>query len=46
MKIEIASIFAMTIANIYVGCGITKNSIPENEWYETVNKSYTIKNII
>jgi isochorismate synthase len=46
MKIEIASIFAMTIANIYVGCGITKDSIPENEWYETVNKSFTIKNII
>ncbi len=32
------------IANIYVGCGITKNSIPESEWYETVNKSFTMKN--
>lgn len=31
---------------IYVGGGITKNSIPENEWEETVNKSSTIKSIL
>jgi isochorismate synthase len=32
--------------NIYVGCGITKASIPENEYIETVNKSMTMKQII
>ena len=32
-------------AKIYVGCGITKNSIPENEWFETVNKSFTMLNL-
>jgi isochorismate synthase len=32
--------------SIYVGCGITKGSIPENEFIETQNKSETIKNII
>lgn len=31
---------------IYVGGGITKDSNPEKEWEETVNKSYTIKRII
>ena len=33
-------------ATIYVGGGITKDSIPEQEWQETVNKSMIIKNII
>lgn len=33
-------------ANIYVGCGITKDSIPENEFVETVNKSKTMKKVI
>ncbi|WP_309641377.1 isochorismate synthase [Flavobacterium sp.] len=32
--------------NLFVGCGITKDSIPENEWTETVNKSKTIKKIL
>jgi isochorismate synthase len=31
---------------IYVGGGITKDSIPENEWNETVNKSMTIKKVL
>lgn len=31
--------------NVYVGCGITKDSNPEKEWIETVNKSMTIKKI-
>lgn len=31
---------------LYVGCGITKNSIPENEWIESVNKSLILKSII
>lgn len=33
-------------ANIFVGCGITKDSVPENEWYETVNKAFTMKKIV
>lgn len=34
------------INSIYVGCGITKDSVAENEFKETQNKSETIKNII
>ncbi|HEU4789019.1 MAG TPA: chorismate-binding protein [Flavobacterium sp.] len=30
-------------AHLYMGCGITKDSIPENEWLESVNKSMTMK---
>ena len=33
-------------ANLYVGCGITKDSIPEKEFLETVNKSMTMKRCI
>ncbi len=33
-------------ALIYVGGGITKDSIAENEWNETVNKTKTIVNIL
>jgi isochorismate synthase len=33
-------------ANLYVGCGITKDSIPEKEFIETVNKSMTMKKIL
>jgi isochorismate synthase len=32
--------------NIYVGCGITKDSIPEKEFIETENKSMTMINIL
>ena len=32
--------------NIYVGCGITKDSIPENEFIETINKSKTMRKVI
>lgn len=32
--------------NVYVGCGITQNSIPEMEYVETVNKAITMKKII
>ena len=31
---------------IYVGGGITKDSIPEKEWEETVNKTKTIVNVL
>jgi isochorismate synthase len=40
MKIE-----ANTI-NFYAGGGITKDSIPEKEWEETVNKTNTMKSCI
>lgn len=33
-------------AHLYMGCGITKNSIPEKEWNESVNKSMTIKAVL
>ena len=33
-------------ALLYIGCGITKDSDPENEWEESVNKSMTIRKII
>jgi len=33
-------------ALIYVGGGITKDSIAENEWQETVNKTQTIKAVL
>lgn len=33
-------------ANLYIGCGITKDSVPEKEFFETVNKSLTMKNIL
>ncbi|MFY7810148.1 MAG: isochorismate synthase [Flavobacterium sp.] len=33
-------------ARIYVGCGITKDSIPENEYLEIVNKSKTMRTVL
>ncbi len=33
-------------AYLYMGCGITKDSIPEKEWKESVNKSMTMKRIV
>jgi isochorismate synthase len=33
-------------AQLYVGCGITKDSDPQAEYLETVNKSMTMKRII
>ena len=33
-------------AIIYIGCGITKDSNPEKEWEESVNKSMTMKKIL
>lgn len=35
-----------TEAILYVGGGITKDSDPESEWQETVNKSLTMKRIL
>ena len=33
-------------AILYMGCGITKESIPEKEWEESVNKSITMKRVL
>lgn len=33
-------------ASIYIGGGITKDSIPKNEWKETVSKSETMKKVL
>ncbi len=33
-------------AKIYVGCGITKDSDPKNEYLETVNKAMTMKSLL
>lgn len=33
-------------AHLYIGCGITKDSIPEKEWIETQNKAMTLKNVL
>jgi len=46
MKIEKNSITDLLEAHIYVGGGITKDSIPQNEWQETVNKSETIIKVL
>ncbi|MBB1194869.1 isochorismate synthase [Flavobacterium sp. SOK18b] len=31
---------------LYMGCGVTKDSIPEKEWEESVNKSMTMKKVL
>ena len=33
-------------AILYMGCGITKESIPEKEWEESMNKSMTMKRVL
>lgn len=33
-------------AYLYMGCGITKDSIAEKEWKESVNKSMTMKKVL
>ena len=33
-------------AYLYMGCGITKDSIPEKEWEESINKSLTMKKVL
>lgn len=46
MQIEDDLNHAITKAYLYMGCGITKDSIPENEWEESVNKSMTMKKVL
>ncbi|PZX94076.1 isochorismate synthase [Flavobacterium aquariorum] len=43
MEIEMDLDLKMTKANLFMGCGITKDSIPEKEWEESINKSMTMK---
>ncbi|WP_319800254.1 chorismate-binding protein [Flavobacterium sp. N3904] len=45
MQIEFGS-DVETKANLFMGCGITKDSIPEKEWEESVNKSMTMKRVL
>lgn len=33
-------------AHLYIGCGITKDSIPEDEYVETANKALTMKKVL
>lgn len=33
-------------AQLFIGCGITKDSNPEKEFYETVNKSMTMRKVL
>jgi isochorismate synthase len=33
-------------AHLFMGCGITKDSIPEKEWNESVHKSMTMKRVL
>jgi isochorismate synthase len=40
MKIE------NNIAHLFIGCGITKDSDPEKEFFETVNKSMTMRRVL
>lgn len=51
MEIEFASSrnlseLAMAKAHLFMGCGITKDSVPQKEWEESVNKSMTMKKIL
>ena len=46
MKIELLPNGEMAEATLFIGGGITKDSIPENEYLETVNKSMTMKKVL
>jgi isochorismate synthase len=34
------------LAHLFMGCGITKDSVPEKEWEESSNKSVTMKKVL
>lgn len=46
LEIELASNLALTKAHLFMGCGITKDSIPEKEWEESCSKSMTMKRVL
>lgn len=33
-------------AHLFMGCGITKDSVPKKEWEESINKSATMKRVL
>jgi isochorismate synthase len=43
---EIVSELTITKAHLFMGCGITKDSVPEKEWEENINKSATMKKVL
>lgn len=46
MKIENNKTPENAKAHLFMGCGITKDSDPEMEWKESVNKSMTMKKVV
>lgn len=46
MEVEFFPKTGITNAHLFMGCGITKDSIPEKEWEESCNKSLTMKKIL
>lgn len=46
MEIEMYSGTKNVKVNLFMGCGITKDSVPEKEWEESVNKSMTMKRVL
>ena len=46
MEIEFSANATLTQAHLFMGCGITKDSIPEKEWEESSNKSVTMKKVL
>ena len=45
MEIEADFSSKIAKASLFMGCGITKDSIPEKEWEESENKSMTMKRV-
>ncbi|WP_367752272.1 isochorismate synthase [Flavobacterium sp. WC2430] len=46
MQVEVDSKKKEARAYLYMGCGITKDSVPEKEWNESSNKSTTMKKVL
>ena len=46
MQIDLDKNKNNTPVYLYMGCGITKDSIPEKEWSESSNKSTTMKKVL
>ena len=46
MEIEIDKKETPAKAHLFMGCGITKDSNPEKEWEESVNKSATMRKVL
>lgn len=46
MQVLLNSSDSNTKVYLYMGCGITKDSVPSKEWNESVNKSITMKKVL